>query len=221
MFDITATYNMQMHPFKPPRTSPTLINCFLRVPAFSAPALTPRCRCRFEDLVSHRHTARKGHSFRAGLQRDRRQVDTVISYADDQAPEYRLPTQGESIVRGSADDDQYGVQVMERSKPPADIDYLAVCPIHKMSISEQQLWRSDKTICQEHTPWPVFISADQGRAEVPLSLFIWLRTGAHSYAAEWPQAAGLLWDEEHGLSPSEPHRSVELRYGPHGESRYL
>ena len=37
-----------------------------------------------------------------------------------------MPTQGESIVRGSGDDDSRGVQLMERSKPPADIDYLAV-----------------------------------------------------------------------------------------------
>ncbi|CAK0785447.1 hypothetical protein CVIRNUC_008656 [Coccomyxa viridis] len=38
----------------------------------------------------------------------------------------RLPTQGEALVRGiGGDDDSRGVQLMDRSKPPADIDYLA------------------------------------------------------------------------------------------------
>jgi hypothetical protein len=39
----------------------------------------------------------------------------------------KLPTQGESLVRGiGGDDESRGVQLLERSKPPADIDYLAV-----------------------------------------------------------------------------------------------
>ncbi|KAK9918125.1 hypothetical protein WJX75_001447 [Coccomyxa subellipsoidea] len=59
------------------------------------------------------------------MHRDRRRSDPVTSYADDRESANRLPTQGESIVRGSGDDEQYGVQVMERAKPPADIDYLA------------------------------------------------------------------------------------------------
>lgn len=35
----------------------------------------------------------------------------------------RLPTQGESVVRGTGND----TRVQELPKPPADIDYLAVC----------------------------------------------------------------------------------------------
>ena len=38
----------------------------------------------------------------------------------------RLPTQGEAVVRGTADDDLPGLQVKERPVPPGDIDYLAV-----------------------------------------------------------------------------------------------
>lgn len=63
---------------------------------------------------------------RGELHRDRRRSEVITAFASDKDPSNRLPTQGESIVRGIGDDDQYGVQVMERSKPPADIDYLAV-----------------------------------------------------------------------------------------------
>lgn len=38
----------------------------------------------------------------------------------------RLPTQGESVVRGIGGDDLPGVQVKERPMPPGDIDYLSV-----------------------------------------------------------------------------------------------
>lgn len=76
----------------------------------------------------------KGQLLRAEMHRDRRLSDPVTSYADDRESANRLPTQGESIVRGSGDDEQYGVQVMERAKPPADIDYLAVC-LHPYDIN--------------------------------------------------------------------------------------
>ena len=49
------------------------------------------------------------------------------AFASDSEPSSRLPTQGEALVRGiGGDDDSRGIQLMERSKPPADIDYLAV-----------------------------------------------------------------------------------------------
>ena len=67
------------------------------------------CRCRANHQL---------HS--CGLREE------TTSYAPDREPGIRLPTQGESIVRGSGDDENRGVQLMERSKPPADIDYLAV-----------------------------------------------------------------------------------------------
>lgn len=38
----------------------------------------------------------------------------------------RLPTQGESVVRGIGGDDLPGVQVKDRPMPPGDIDYLSV-----------------------------------------------------------------------------------------------
>lgn len=60
----------------------------------------------------------------------REDTNSTRAYSSDPESSGRLPTQGEALVRGiGGDDDSRGVQLMERSKPPADIDYLAVHPV--------------------------------------------------------------------------------------------
>lgn len=134
MFDISSVSKMQMHTFKPRPSSLKPILCFSAVPAFSAPALETKSRCICQKVMPQSKLVGKGQLLRAEMHRDRRRSNPVTSYADDRESANRLPTQGESIVRGSGDDEQYGVQVMERAKPPADIDYLAVC-LHPYEIN--------------------------------------------------------------------------------------
>ena len=63
----------------------------------------------------------------------------IRAFNSDSESSSRLPTQGESLVRGiGGDDDGRGVQLMERSKPPADIDYLAVSSAALCCCSETE-----------------------------------------------------------------------------------
>lgn len=117
--------NAHMQVFTTKHTSPLQSSHSSTSTGFPA-HVDAQCGCANLRRHSQRKNIVKAQSLLAEVHRDRRRSDPVISYAADREPAARLPTQGESIVRGSGEDDQYGVQVMERSKPPAEIDYLAV-----------------------------------------------------------------------------------------------
>ncbi len=45
----------------------------------------------------------------------------------------------------------------------------------------------------------------------------WKNAGTHSNPAEWPEGAGLLWDQEHGLLAPKLDRDLELCHGSDGK----
>ena len=100
----------------------------------------------------------------------------------------RLPTQGESVVRGSG-----GAETMlqELPKPPADIDYLAVSP---HSFTHGQL-----CCCQGFQQSRLAHCA-----------------GAHCSTAKWAKGYWVFWDTEYGVPAPKLDRSTQLCNGAHG-----
>lgn len=101
----------------------------------------------------------------------------------------RLPTQGESVVRGSGGQE---TMLQELPKPPADIDYLAVSPHH---LDQQEVCFTLRTA---HNATCVHAA------------------GTDCSTAKWAQRYWLLWDKEYGLFAPELDRSAELCNGAHG-----
>ena len=131
------------------------------------------------------------------------------AFASDSEPSSRLPTQGEALVRGiGGDDDSRGVQLMERSKPPADIDYLAV----QAAALRQWLLMIQKTVllvrvCKACGPASTAYHAAKS---------VCGHAGAHCHSAEWTKGSGLLWDQEYGIPAPKSYRDTKLRHGTHG-----
>lgn len=101
----------------------------------------------------------------------------------------RLPTQGESVVRGSGGSE---TMLQELPKPPADIDYLAVSPLNH----SKDRCTAVKTFCRA-----TFAHC----------------AGAHCSTAKWAKRYWVLWDAEYGLSAPKLDRSTQLCYGAHGK----
>lgn len=120
------------------------------------------------------------------------QTDAPQAFDTGSGDKVRLPTQGESVVRGSGGSE---TMLQELPKPPADIDYLAVSPL---SFLHRQ-----------------FIAIKTFSRATPAHF-----AGAHCSTAKWAKRYWVLRDAEYGFSAPKLDRSTQLCYGAHGMKSY-